>query len=352
LPPPVVRFVQELQVTLKPSTCYGYAGNLRRFHSWLEERGVAPRDLERRHVVDWLVHLNKQQLHPSTRYAIIIQIRVYLRWLADQQELHNEPETLLTVEDCPKLPQYLPRPFPPDVDRQLQQRLEQSGDRYQLGLLLMRNTGIRIGELMDLPLDCISADHLDNQFLKVPLGKLNNERLVPIDDKTSHLIARLRSIASPAKPWLLQTPSSCKTYYDLYSRALREACQGLHIGGRVTTHRLRHTYATALLSGGMSLVGIMKLLGHRTVRMTLRYADITEETVGREYREALAVAEKRYPTPERFQHNAGTDPHVLLAEVIRWLQDDSTQISPNQAKARNLVRRIKRLQADLAALTP
>jgi len=38
----------------------------------------------------------------------------------------------------------------------------------------------------------------------------------------------------------------------------------------LTTHRLRHTFATSLMNGGMSLVGIMKLLDHRDYRMTLR----------------------------------------------------------------------------------
>ena len=39
----------------------------------------------------------------------------------------------------------------------------------------------------------------------------------------------------------------------------------------MTTHRLRHTYATTLLGAGMSLPSLMKLLGHTDIATTARY---------------------------------------------------------------------------------
>jgi 8-oxo-dGTP pyrophosphatase MutT (NUDIX family) len=52
------------------------------------------------------------------------------------------------------------------------------------GLTVPRGTGIRLGELLDLELDCIwdSASH--GSWLKVPLGKLSTERTVPLDEPT------------------------------------------------------------------------------------------------------------------------------------------------------------------------
>ena len=105
------------------------------------------------------------------------------------------PDTeLIRGRDLPKLPKYLPRPVPPDIDAMLQRRFKSSGCIYQLGLLLMRNTGLRIGELRSLEYHCIRFDH-HRPLLKVPLGKLNNERLVPLDDDSVELIRRLQSIA-------------------------------------------------------------------------------------------------------------------------------------------------------------
>ncbi|MCY1041708.1 hypothetical protein OV208_10320 [Corallococcus sp. bb12-1] len=48
------------------------------------------------------------------------------------------------------------------------------------------------------------------------------------------------------------------------------------------------------MSGGISLMGVMKLLGHRDYRMTLRYTEITLETVGEEYHAAMTKLETRY----------------------------------------------------------
>jgi site-specific recombinase XerD len=57
------------------------------------------------------------------------------------------------------------------------------------------------------------------------------------------------------------------------------ADRGLDIPGPVVSHRLRHTYATELLNAGQSIIAVMKLLGHRSLRMTMRYAAITHRPV-------------------------------------------------------------------------
>ena len=76
------------------------------------------------------------------------------------------------------------------------------------------------------------------------------------------------------------------------------------------------------MNGGMSLMGIMKLLGHRDYRMTLRYTAIADETVGREYFEALSRVAERYDLlrtePELAQR--AFDPLVALQDVVRWVE--------------------------------
>jgi len=60
----------------------------------------------------------------------------------------------------------------------------------------MRWTGLRVGELIHLEFDCIRTDHRANRFIKVPLGKLYNERLVPIDEAAYQLITKLQKAAT------------------------------------------------------------------------------------------------------------------------------------------------------------
>ena len=58
----------------------------------------------------------------------------------------------------------------------------------------MRKTGIRVGELADLPYHCVHQDSKTNHFLKVPLGKLDSERMVPLDDSALELIEKLQQM--------------------------------------------------------------------------------------------------------------------------------------------------------------
>ena len=352
LPELAEQFVATLAVTLRPSTCATYRTHLRRFCRWLDEHGVAVSQLDREQVARWLAHLHEQRLNPATRFQTILQARSYLRWLYERGLLDRPADHLIRSTDLPKLPRYLPRPLSPAADRQLQARLSASSCRYQQGLLLMRHTGLRIGELCALEYDCVRSDARGNRFLKVPLGKLNNERLVPLDTETVELIEKLRSEGGAERPWLLASPLGQLTYPSLYYRALRQACAGIDIDGRMTSHRLRHSYATTLLSGGMSLVGLMRLLGHLSYQTTLRYAAITQETIGREYFEALGQLELRYAQQLHSSHTHGAqdDPRRLLSDVARWIEKHVAHERGQPRHARRLIKRIRRLETEIQQL--
>src|SRR5690606_32725231 len=199
-------------------------------------------------------------------------------------------------------------------------RLGNSPDPYQRGLLVMRNTGLRIGELQALGHDCVRADEDGNHFLKVPLGKMNNERLVPLDGPTLALVRELQAEGRQPRAVLLETVRGRQTRHIHFQLAIQTATHGLPQLEGMTSHQLRHTYATSLMNAGMSLMGVMKLLGHRDYRMTLRYTEITLETVGKEYRAALTQMEQRYRLALKSPAPAKLDPDQALGAIIRWVQ--------------------------------
>jgi site-specific recombinase XerD len=340
-------FVASLAPTHKHSTCKHYRNVLRAFHAWLDKHQLCLSQLQRDHMTRWFAHLNDRRLHPATRGQRIVIVKSYLRWLDAHGVLCSHPDKLIRRADLPKRPEYLPRPLPPQADRELQRRLADSADLYQQGLLLMRRTGIRIGELAALERNCIRTDSNDHRFLKVPLGKLDNERLVPIDRSTFELVERLQHNGCPDRQWLLVTPIGTNTRHVEYNRILRQVCHDLDIPDRLTTHRLRHTYATTLLNAGMSVVAVMRLLGHRSIKMTLRYAAITQQTVQREYFEAIARIEQRYSQalPPSIPPS---DPQHMLSDIGRWITKSFAQTHPRQVQA--LLKRIKRLQAAVLVL--
>ena len=214
---------------------------------------------------------------------------------------------LVFTRDIPKLPRPLPRYLPADADRLIGETLEASPSRlFADALLLARATGVRIGELLDLELDCIHEVPGTGAWLKVPLGKLDSERMVPLDDDTVALIDRIAETRSPGKP--LPNPKTGQPAEFLLTHLgkrvsdqtlrdeLARACQAAGVP-KATPHQLRHTWATALINAGCSLQALMAMLGHTSAAMSLRYARLFDATVRADYERALAQAKTILTVP-------------------------------------------------------
>jgi site-specific recombinase XerD len=211
---------------------------------------------------------------------------------------------LVFSRDAPRVPRPLPRYLSPDTDRQLSAALQASPNRLRAdALLLLRATGMRIGELVNLELDCVHEVPDAGAWLKVPLGKLDTERMVPLDDQTIDLVDRIVAHRSPGRP--LPHPRTGKLVEFLLTHQGRRVCAetlrdelarvcaaaGLPA---TTPHQLRHTYATALVNAGVSLQSLMALLGHVSAEMSLRYGRLFDATVRDEYQRALDQAKQRF----------------------------------------------------------
>lgn len=348
LPPLARKFLASLVPTFRPATVHCYTFSLRKLHGWLEPRGLAPERLTRGEIERWLQWLHGLKLHASSRHHILVESRAYLRWLGERRRMQTPADELIRKSDFPKLPQYLPRPLSAEADRELQRRLAASVDPTAWALLLMRRTGLRIGELRDLAYDCVRVQERQ-QLLKVPLGKLNNERLVPLDPTAVELVRRLQATSPRPRSWLVPSGGRTRASYDRIRRALTLHSRDLPEPEHITCHRLRHTFATEMLGAGMSLVGVMRLLGHRDYHMTLRYAAITPEVVDDEYTKALAKLATKYQLAA--QTPSGTEapaPDDLLDQLAHWLRKHVT--SPQLLKA--LLMRIERLRREIQKFEP
>jgi len=350
LPPIAREYLASLAPTHRRSTCGSYAVSLRNFYAWLDENKLDIAQLTHRDMTRWFQALHAERLAVITRNGMLMETRVYLRWLNERQPMRTAADELIRRSDFPKLPRYMPRPLTVEADRELQRRLAASEDPLAWALLLMRRTGLRIGELYNLEYHCARFDRRQ-PLLKVPLGKLHSERLVPLDPEAVELVRRLQSTGPRSRVWLVPGRNHNKCNWDELSDVLKVASRDLPDPARITSHRLRHTFATELLSGGMSLVGVMRLLGHRDIRMTLRYAAVTPEIVAEEYQNALDKVAAKYrlppgvaaapPVPE-----GAPDPDQLLDHLARWVRKHATP-SP-----RDLLRRIERLRRDVQTVTP
>ena len=100
-------------------------------------------------------------------------------------------------------------------------------------------------------MDCLRQLDSDGWALHVPIGKLHNERLVPVDADARHTMARLlelRTLASPvqlasSEGLLLPRLGRSDPLYHALRVALADAGKRAACSGPVTPHQLRHTYA-------------------------------------------------------------------------------------------------------------
>jgi integrase len=190
----------------------------------------------------------------------------------------------------PRLDARLPRPLTPDQDRLIQQELLRRNDVAANALLLIRHTGMRIGECVDLSYDCLRPLAPGQWALHVPLGKLKTERLVPLDDFGCQFVYRLRFFRSlspvPPDGLLLARSNNRNALLRELRIELLKVRTTLGIARAIVPHMFRHTFATEMLRSGVSFPALMKLLGHTTAKMTLLYAEFTQTDLQREFRAA------------------------------------------------------------------
>ena len=170
----------------------------------------------------------------------------------------------------------------------------------RLALELLMHTGLRVGELCALEADAV-VQIGDGWWLRVPLGKLHNDRYVPL---LPHLLALLdawRAGHDDDGTGLLLTRDGTPINRHVVTRMLNRAARRAGLG-HLHPHQLRHTLATQAVNRGMRLEVIAALLGHRTLRMTIRYARIANRTVADEYHAVTTKVEALYaeqPLPAR-----------------------------------------------------
>jgi integrase len=137
-----------------------------------------------------------------------------------------------------------------DADRRLSEVLQQS--EYRLAadaLLLQRACGLRIGELLDLELDCVHEIPGNGAWLKVPLGKLDTERMVPLDDETVALIDRVVATRTDGRP--LPHPRTRRLVQFLFthhSRRLGQAALRLELDRAAAEAGLGHVTSTSFVT--------------------------------------------------------------------------------------------------------
>lgn len=311
------RYLVQLTTFLAPRSVDVADSTLRQFARWLIDTTdiTAVANIRRSHIEDYKLWLAAQPgtkaptLSKNTQRQRLRMIRICFERLIEWDWPDAPARNPILHGDIPPRPEPLPK-FLTDHAAAVLMAAARSHrlPRYRIVIEILARTGLRAGELCDLAADAVTKIG-DAHWLRVPVGKLRNDRFIPLHpdlvellaawtaDNVDHIRATGRLLADG------HAPLDRRTVHRIVATTAARA--GL---GRVHPHQLRHTLATQAINRGMRLEAIAALLGHRSMEMTLTYARIADRVVADEYEAVCTQIDALYNT-------AGTPPGTLPADI-------------------------------------
>ena len=262
------------------NTIESYLRDLRRFVAWADAHGASdPATVTRKLLREFVFALKDLGLSAATIRRQVSAIRTYYRFLLGDGTVDHDPSDRLEMpRRGRKLPDVLSVPevesllAAPRADEPLAWRdraLLELG--YGAGLRASELCGLRVSQLL-----------LSDGLVRV-VGKGSKERLVPIGRQVlgplSIYLRQVRPTLDKGKSddrVLLNArgqPLSRVGAWGIVKRRAREA----GIRKRVSTHTLRHSFATHLLEGGADLRAVQEMLGHADLSTTQIYTHVDRE---------------------------------------------------------------------------
>jgi integrase/recombinase XerD len=257
-----------------------YRTDVERFVAFLVDRGVGrPEDVEGGLLRDYTFHLKDAGLAPTSIRRAQSALRTYFGFLLAEGVLDDDPtEHLESPRVGRRLPDVLSREDvvhlveSPDPDHPLYWR-----DRAILELLYA--TGMRVSELVELPLRSLDLD----ERVALVFGKGSKERLLPVGGPAARALERY---LGDVRAGLDRGRGEGRVFLNARGGALsrqsvwslvRESARRGGVEQRVSPHTLRHSFATHLLEGGADLAAVQELLGHADISTTQIYTHVDRE---------------------------------------------------------------------------
>lgn len=301
------RYLAQQAVSLTPATIEATDRALRIFGLWIsghDPKVVGAADIDRAHIEAFKLKLTTD-VHTKTGEPLAVNtIRGRLQLLKVffdriiEWDLDDAPRRNPVIHgDIPPQPAPLPKFLDDGVMAKFMHHAHLEPVPFRkLCVLLLARTGMRVGELCALDADPVVKIGV-HHWLHVPVGKLRNDRYVPLHPELVELITAWQTdnadlIAATGR---LLTDKLSTVDRHRVTRMVARIAKRAGIG-HVHPHQLRHTLATQAINRGMPLEAIAALLGHKKLDMTLVYARIADRTIANEYDAVSTKVDHLYST--------------------------------------------------------
>lgn len=279
-------FLEMLQAERGASrnTVLAYSADLVDLQKFLTRRKQGPATADATALRAYLKSLDYLGMTPRTVARRLSVMRQFFRFLLAERLREDDPASTL---DSPKLGRPLPKVLSRvEVDRLIEAAQAKGGvdgGRMETLLEILYGSGLRVSELVALPL---AAAERDSSMLIVR-GKGSKDRLVPLSDPARLAIARWLKVRAAS----LEDGETSRYLFPSRGRAghltrqrfaqlLKEAALAADIDPvRVSPHVLRHAFASHLLEAGADLRSVQLMLGHADIATTEIYTHVLPEKV-------------------------------------------------------------------------
>ena len=299
------RYLDQIAVSLRPASVRAADRMLRQFAEFVTNespRIVRLVDVERGHVEGFKRHLGTRlsqndtgrTLSPVTIRLTLGTLRTFFERVSEWDYPDAPTRVLIFNGDLPTPDDPLPK-FLSDPDAaKLMRAAGEADPTRRLVVEMLARTGLRVGEFCELQADAVVFIN-DRHWLRVPIGKLHNDRYVPLHPQLVEQLDRHQQQRCDDLDRLIVF-NGRRLDRHIVARIVKRIAKAAGIG-HVHPHQLRHTLATQAINRGMSLEAIAAMLGHKTLRMTLVYARIADRTVADAYDRVTNEVDALYTKP-------------------------------------------------------
>lgn len=307
---PIADFLRyaEKERRLAPNTVEAYRRDLMECHRFLGghlEAGWEWADVSRADLRAFLGHLGDRGLARSTIGRKLSAVRVFYRFLHRTDRVAANPaRAVRTPRKERALPGYLSERQAEEMFEALRARAEREGGflahRNRALVELLYSCGLRLAEVRELDVQDVDS----RSGLARVRGKGGKERIVPVGRAATEAVrdylprrARLRERlrrrggGPAAAPGEARAPLFLSVRGGRLSRRQIQRAVGRTLATvagdeGLSTHALRHSFATHMLNAGADLVAVKELLGHTSLSTTRIYTHTSVDRLREVYRRA------------------------------------------------------------------